>query len=84
MTPPILITDPDDPRVSDYRDVKERDLVGRRGLFVAEGAVVLRSLVTSAMFEPVSFLIAEPRAEALSPHPRTGGRGRRSIWRDRR
>ncbi|MEP9352787.1 RNA methyltransferase [Xanthobacter sp. KR7-65] len=34
----------DDPRLSDYRDVRERDLVGRRGLFMAEGEVVLRLL----------------------------------------
>ena len=67
VSPPILIDDPDDLRVADYRHVKERDLVGRRGLFVAEGAVVLRSLVVSPAFEPVSFLIAEHRAQALAP-----------------
>ena len=67
MPPPLHIDDPDDPRVADYRAVKERDLVGRHGLFVAEGAVVLRSLVASTAFEPVSFLIAEHRLGALAP-----------------
>ncbi|MCA6320142.1 MAG: RNA methyltransferase, partial [Phenylobacterium sp.] len=32
------ITDAEDPRIADYRDVREKDLVGRRGLFIAEGA----------------------------------------------
>jgi tRNA G18 (ribose-2'-O)-methylase SpoU len=63
----VLISDPEDSRIADYRQIRERDLVGRRGLFVAEGAVVLRGLVESPAFEPVSFLIAEPRAQALSP-----------------
>ena len=64
---PMLIDDPLDPRLDDYRQIRERDLVGRKGLFVAEGAVVLRALVTSAAFEPVSFLIAHHRAEAVAP-----------------
>lgn len=67
VPPPTRIDDPHDPRLSDYRDIKERDLVGRRGLFVAEGAVVLRALTASPAFEPVSFLIAEARFEALRP-----------------
>jgi hypothetical protein len=40
----IRIDDPDDPRIADYRAVRERDLVGRRDLFVAEGAVVFAVL----------------------------------------
>ncbi|MEY4254874.1 MAG: hypothetical protein RLZZ141_101, partial [Pseudomonadota bacterium] len=31
----IPITDPEDPRIAAYRSVKERDLVGREGLFIA-------------------------------------------------
>lgn len=42
----IPIDDPDDPRVAVYRQVRERDLVGRQGGFVAEGEVVLRVLLT--------------------------------------
>jgi tRNA G18 (ribose-2'-O)-methylase SpoU len=38
------ISDLDDPRVADYRDVRERDLVGRAGRFIAEGEVVVRVL----------------------------------------
>lgn len=38
----------DDPRLEPYRNLQERDLVGRRGSFVAEGEVVLRVLVQAA------------------------------------
>lgn len=66
MAAPILIDDPDDPRVAAYRDVRERDLVGRQGRFVAEGEVVLRVLARSRLCEPVSLLLAEKRVEALA------------------
>lgn len=66
--PIIPIDDPEDPRTADYRDVRERDLVGRRGLFVAEGEVVLRALAGAASrFRPVSALIAAERAARLAP-----------------
>ena len=35
------ISDPADPRVEPFLQVRERDLVGRRGMFIAEGEVVL-------------------------------------------
>jgi tRNA G18 (ribose-2'-O)-methylase SpoU len=63
----ILIDDPDDPRITAYRDVRERDLVGREGLFIAEGEVVLRHLITSARFETQSVLLAEKRLDKLGP-----------------
>ncbi len=62
----IAIDDPDDPRVAAYRDVRERDLVGRKGLFVAEGAVVLNVLLSGrAQHRPLSLLIAEKRVGRL-------------------
>lgn len=45
--------------------MRERDLVGRQGLFVAEGEVVVRVLSRSAACEPVSLLLAEKRVGAL-------------------
>lgn len=63
---PEWISDADDPRIAGYRDVRERDLVGRRGLFMAEGLVVLRALLESRIAEPVSILVAESRLSALS------------------
>ena len=47
--PFIPVTDPADPRLEPYRDIRERDLVGRQGLFVAEGEVVLRLLAGQRM-----------------------------------
>lgn len=41
---PIAITDPDDPRIAEFRAIRERDLTGRQGRFIAEGTVVLRVL----------------------------------------
>jgi tRNA G18 (ribose-2'-O)-methylase SpoU len=55
------VTDPDDPRLEAYRDVRERDLVGRAGLFVAEGRVVLEKLVRAGRHPLRSLLIAEPK-----------------------
>ncbi len=65
---PITITDPDHIAVQPFRDIKERDLTGREGLFIAEGEVVLNVLLSSAsLCEPVAILIAEKRWEALRP-----------------
>lgn len=64
----IAISDPNDPRIAHFRDVKERDLTGREGLFIAEGEVVLRVLSSpQSLCEPVSVLISERRVEALRP-----------------
>ena len=63
----IPVDDPDDPRIAAYRDVRERDLVGRDGHFVAEGEVVLNVLVASARHRMVSALVVEKRLERLMP-----------------
>jgi tRNA G18 (ribose-2'-O)-methylase SpoU len=62
----LPITDPDDPRIADYRDIRERDLVGRRGLFIAEGEVVLERLTRSLTCEPLSVLIDEKRLSKVA------------------
>lgn len=63
----IPIDDPRDPRVAAFRDIRERDLTGRQGLFVAEGEVVLRVLASPAsLCRPVAALIAKKRVAALS------------------
>lgn len=62
----IAIDDPADSRIAAYRDIRERDLVGRDGLFVAEGKVVLEKLVDSAQAGPRSLLIADKRVAALT------------------
>jgi tRNA G18 (ribose-2'-O)-methylase SpoU len=63
----VPIEDADDPRIAAYRDVRERDLVGREGRFIAEGEVVLRTLANSPLVRPISLLIAADRLEKLSP-----------------
>jgi tRNA G18 (ribose-2'-O)-methylase SpoU len=63
----LPIDDPDDPRVAGYRDVRERDLVGRGGRFVAEGEVVLRVLLTRSRHPVASCLISQKRLAALAP-----------------
>jgi tRNA G18 (ribose-2'-O)-methylase SpoU len=63
----IAIDDPADPRIEAYRDIRERDLVGRRGLFVAEGETVLRMLAAQGRHRPLSVLIAPKRRAKLEP-----------------
>jgi tRNA G18 (ribose-2'-O)-methylase SpoU len=64
----VPINDADDPRVAPYRDIRERDVVGRQGLFIAEGEVVLRVLLgATSRFRPASVLIADKRVAALRP-----------------
>jgi tRNA G18 (ribose-2'-O)-methylase SpoU len=61
----IAVEDPDDPRIEPYRAVRERDLAGREGRFVAEGEVVLRVLLTGSRFLAESVLVSQKRAAAL-------------------
>lgn len=65
----IRITDPQDPRVAPYRDIRERDLVGRQHRFIAEGTVVLRMLAAhhggSEGFLAESILLLENRVEGV-------------------
>ena len=61
------IVDPADPRLDPYRDIRERDLVGREGRFIAEGEVVLKVLARSRPASVLSCLITENRLDALKP-----------------
>jgi tRNA G18 (ribose-2'-O)-methylase SpoU len=62
----IHIHDPDDPRLSAYRDIRERDLAGREGLFIAEGKVVLDVLFSARRFEVRSLLLLDRRVEGMA------------------
>jgi tRNA G18 (ribose-2'-O)-methylase SpoU len=59
------IHDPADPRVADYRDIRDAELRRRRGLFVAESRAVVRRLLASARFRTRSVLLTAPALEAL-------------------
>ncbi|NBB50933.1 RNA methyltransferase [Rhizobium sp. CRIBSB] len=61
----IAVSDPADPRVAAFRDIRERDLTGRQGCFIAEGSVVLRVLSSPQSLCGVdAVLLAENRLEA--------------------
>lgn len=63
----VRIDDPDDPRIAAYRDIRERDLVGRKRRFIAEGKVVLNVLFQARRFEAESVLVLESRLAGLQP-----------------
>lgn len=64
----IPINDPADPRIAPYAAVRERDLVGRDGGFIAEGEVVLRVLLHGGgPHRATSLLIADKRVDKLAP-----------------
>lgn len=64
----ISIENPDDPRITGFRDIRERDLTGREGLFVAEGEVVLNVLTSPQSLCGVSSLLLDAkRVEGLAP-----------------
>lgn len=64
----IEITDPEDPRLADYRDLRDvelrKHLEAEHGLFLAEGEKVVRR-AADAGFTPRSFLMAPRWVEGL-------------------
>jgi tRNA G18 (ribose-2'-O)-methylase SpoU len=62
----IPIDDADDPRIAAYRTIRERDLVGREGRFVAEGKVVLDVLLSAGRFQAESVLILDSRLAGMA------------------
>ena len=61
----VPVDDPSDPRLDDYRNVPDAELLERRGLFVAEGRLVVRRLLTSSRFAARSVLVTAPAYDAL-------------------
>jgi tRNA G18 (ribose-2'-O)-methylase SpoU len=70
MTPspaiPIIIDSLDDPRVSPYRNLTDRELATGTDLFIAEGEHVVRRFLASD-FPKQSVLIAEKHTEKIAP-----------------
>jgi len=62
----IPLDDPGDPRLADYRDLKDRDLSAAGGRFVAEGELVVRRLLRSRLAMH-SILVTAPRLATLGP-----------------
>ncbi len=61
----IRITDPTDPRIADYRNVPDPELLGRRGLFVAENRLVVRLLLESKRLRTRSVLVTDAAYDAM-------------------
>jgi tRNA G18 (ribose-2'-O)-methylase SpoU len=65
----VEITDPDDPRLADYRDLRDvqlrQHLEAEHGLFLAEGEKVVRRAVRAG-FTPRSFLMAPRWLDGLA------------------
>jgi tRNA G18 (ribose-2'-O)-methylase SpoU len=67
---PVLtttITDLDDPRIADYRNVPDAQLLRSRGLFLAEGRIVVRRLLEDGRFT-VRSILSTPAALAQLEH----------------
>jgi len=54
------LTDLDDPQLTPYRDLTEKDLAREQGVFIAEGKVLVQRLLASD-FEVQSILLSEKR-----------------------
>lgn len=67
---PVRIDDPADPRIAGLVSIKERDLTGRHGRFIAEGTVVLRMLAAAHSagrgIEAEAILLLENRVSGVS------------------
>lgn len=61
------ITSPDDPRVALYRSVTDPELAHSRGLFVAEGRLVVRRVLENARYRVQSLLLNEATYRNLAP-----------------
>jgi tRNA G18 (ribose-2'-O)-methylase SpoU len=57
----------DDPRVAAYRDVGDPELLRGRGLFVAEGRLVVRRVIGHARFNVQSLLLNDAARISLAP-----------------
>ncbi|TCT05210.1 TrmH family RNA methyltransferase [Aquabacter spiritensis] len=62
----LPVDDPDDPRIAEFVSVRERDLVGRRGRYIAEGEVVLRLAASRPDHRLRALLLSERGARGLA------------------
>jgi tRNA G18 (ribose-2'-O)-methylase SpoU len=71
--PVVRISGPDDPRVAEFRDVADPERLRQRGLFVAEGRLVVERLIRDGRFDVRSLLLNGPAWRALEPAVATLG-----------
>jgi tRNA G18 (ribose-2'-O)-methylase SpoU len=65
FVPDVSIADPADRRVAEYRDLGDGELMRARGLFVAEGRIVVRRLLEDQRFAVRSVLVSPAARHAL-------------------
>ena len=65
--PVVPTSDPNDPRLEDYRAVPDPELVRVRGLFVAEGRSVVERLIRGGRWPIRSLLLSDAALNALAP-----------------
>ncbi len=63
--PIVRIASTDDPRIADYRGVSDPELARARGLFIAEGRLIVQRLVETARTRVKSLLVNESALFAL-------------------
>jgi len=61
----IYVDHADDSRLSDFTAVSDPELARTRGIFVAEGRLVVRRLLTASSFRPRAVLVTPSAMEAL-------------------
>lgn len=61
------ITNPDDARLADYRNIPDPTLAERDGLFVAEGRLVVERLLRHASLRARSVMVTGTALDALAP-----------------
>ena len=62
----LLIEDPLDSRLDAFRNVPDAELVRRRGIFVAEGRLVVRRLMTDSALVTRSVMLTDTAREAMT------------------
>src|SRR5262245_9972542 len=63
----VHIDDAADPRIADYRNVPDPELLERRGIFVAEGRLVVQRLLEGQRMRTRSVMVTETAYDALRP-----------------
>lgn len=62
-----VVEDPEDPRIADFRGVRDPEWLRRRRLFLAEGRSIVRILLGESRFRARSLLVTETALADLKP-----------------
>ena len=62
----LLIADSTDPRLDDYRSIPDPELLRSRGIFIAEGRLVARRLLTKSAYTTRSVMVTEAARASLA------------------